>query len=91
MELGAEYECIKYRPVFAKNGLYYCIKVQKVGDTNKRTMIITDGCIFDKLEQFRLEFTRSKFSLKKIKINSLNNSVINVITIVGDLDSVILG
>jgi len=65
MELNAEYECVKYRPVFANWGIYYCIKVQKVGDTNKLTMIITDGCIFNKLEQFRLEFTRCKFSLKK--------------------------
>jgi len=49
MELNVEYECIKYRPVFAKWGLYI-IKVQKVGDINKKTMIITDGCIFDQLD-----------------------------------------
>jgi len=88
MELNTECECIKYRPLFAKSGVYYCIKVQKVGDTNKRTMIITNGCIFDKLELFRLELTRCKFSFKKIEIDSLNNSVIDVI---GDHDSVILG
>jgi len=68
MELNTEYECVKYRPVFAKWGLYYVIKVQKVGDINKKTMIITDGCIFDKLDKFRLEFTRAKFSLKKLKL-----------------------
>jgi len=62
MELYVEYECVKYRPVFAQLGIYYCIKVQKVSDANKRTMIITDGCIYDKLEKFRLEFTRCKFS-----------------------------
>jgi len=82
---------VKYRPVFASWGIYYCITVQKVGDTNKRTMIITDGCIFDKLEKFRLELTRCKFSLNKIEIDSLNNMLINVITITGDHDSVILG
>jgi len=84
---------VKYRLVFAKWGIYYCIKVQKVqkvGDTNKRTMIITDGNIYDKLEKFRLEFTRCKFSFKKIEIDSLNNTLINVITIIGDHDSVIL-
>jgi len=91
MELGVEYECIKYRPVFAQCGLYYCTKVQKAGNNNKKTMIITDGCIFDKLNQFRLEFTRCKFSFKKFEIDSLNNSVIQVITIIGDHDSVILG
>jgi len=91
MEKNVEYECVKYTPVFAKWGLYYCIKVQKVGDINKQTMIITDGCIFNKLEQFRLEFTRCKFSFKKIEIDSLNNSLIDVIIIVGDHDSVILG
>jgi len=91
MELNVEYECIKYRPVYARHGLYYVIKVQKVGDINKKTMVITDGCIFDKLDKFRLEFTRAKFSLKKIEIDSLNNSLINVITIIGDHDSVVLG
>jgi len=91
MEKNVEYECIKYRPVFAKSGLYYCIKVQKVCDTNKKIMIITDGCIFDKLDQFRLELTRRKFSFKKIEIDSLNNRVIDVIAIIGDHDSVILG
>jgi len=68
MELNTEYECVKYRPVFAKWGNYYVIKVQKVGDISKKTMIITDGCIFDKLDKFRPEFTRSKFSLKKLKL-----------------------
>jgi len=36
MELNVEYECLKYRPVFAKWGLYYVIKVQRVGDINKK-------------------------------------------------------
>jgi len=67
MELNTEYECLKYRPVFAQWGLYYIIKVQNVGDINKKTMVITDGCIFDKLDKFKLEFTRAKFSLKKLK------------------------
>jgi len=53
---------LKYRPVFVRHGLYFVIKVQKVGDINKKTMVITDGCIFDKLDKFRLEFTRAKFS-----------------------------
>jgi len=91
MELNVEYECVKYRPVFAKWGIYYVIKVKKVGDINKRTMIITDGCIFDKLDKFRLEFTRAKFSFKKIEIDSLNNTLSHVITIIGDHDSVVLG
>jgi len=92
MERNVEYECLKYRPIFARSGLYYCIQVKKVGDNdNKRTMIITDGCIFDKLEQFRTEFTRCKFSFKKIEVDALNNSVNDIIIIMGDHDSVILG
>jgi len=51
MELNVEYEYLKYRPVFDKWGLYYVIKVHKVGDINKNTMIVTDGCIFDKAEK----------------------------------------
>jgi len=65
MELKVEYECLEYRPVIAKWGIYYVIEVQRVGDINKRTMIITHGCISDKLNKFRLEFTKCKFSLKK--------------------------
>jgi len=90
MEIYVEYECVKYTPIFAKWGLYYVIKVRKVGESEQRTMIITDGCIFDKLDKFRLEFTRCKFSFMKIEAHSLNNNVTNVITIVGDHDSVIL-
>jgi len=91
MELNVEYECLKYRPVFARHGLYYVIKVQKVGDINKKTMVVTDGFIFDKIDKFILGFTKAKFSFKKIEIDSLNNTLINVITIVGDHDSVVLG
>jgi len=36
MELNTEYECVKYRPVFAKWGIYYVIKVKKVGDIDKK-------------------------------------------------------
>jgi len=92
MELNVEYECLKYRPVYAKWGLYYVIKVQKVGGINKKTMIITDGCIFDKLKKIKSSvLILVKFSFIKIEIDSLNNTLINVITIVGDHDSVVLG
>jgi len=37
-------------------------------------MVITVGCIFDKLDKFRLEYTRAKFSLTKIEIDSLTNT-----------------
>jgi len=66
IKLNVEYECLKYRPVYAKWGLYYVIKDQKVGDVNTKTMIITDGCIFDKLEQIKNSvLIPVKFSLKK--------------------------
>jgi len=91
MELNVEYECLKYRPVYAKWGLYYVIKVQKVGDINKKTKIITDGCIFHKLEKIKSSvLIPVKFSFKKIEIDSLNNTLIDVITIIGDHDSVVL-
>jgi len=53
-------------------------------------MIITDGCIFDKLEKFRLEFTRCKFSFRKMSVDSLNNTTHDIIVIDGDHDSVLL-
>jgi len=73
-------------------GFILCHKVQRVGDINKKTMIITDGSIFDKLEKIKNSvLIPVKFSFKKIEIDSLNNTLINVITIVGDHDSVVLG
>jgi len=90
MILNVEYVCLKYTPVYDRAGLYYVIDVFCLNDNDEKIMIITDGCIFDKLDKFRIEFTRAKFSLKKIEIDSLNNSLINVITIIGDHDSVVL-
>jgi len=55
-------------------------------------MITTDGCFFIKLEQIKSSvLIPVKFSFKKIEIDSLNNTLIDVITIVGDHDSVVLG
>jgi len=90
MEMDVEYECVKFRLLYASCGYYYTIKVRKVGETTNRTMIITDGCIFDKLEKFRLEFTRCKFSFRKMNVDSLNNTTHDIIVTDGDLDSVIL-
>jgi len=51
MELNTEYECVKYKPIYDRSGLYYILKVRKDGESNEKTMVITDGCIFDKLNE----------------------------------------
>jgi len=90
MILNVEYVCLKYTPVYDRAGLYYVIDVCCLLDNDEKSMIITDGCIFDKLNKFRLENTCVRFSFKKIAVHSLNNNIMNVITIIGDHDSVIL-
>jgi len=90
MEMYVVYECIKYTPIFARSGLYYVIRVRKVGESEEKTMVVTDGCIFNKINQLRIESSRSKFSFIKMEAHSINNNIITTLSIVGDHDSVIL-
>jgi len=53
-------------------------------------MVITDGCVFDKLEKFRLGSPASRISFKKASVDSINNTVNNIIVIIGDNDPVML-
>jgi len=54
-------------------------------------MVITDGCIFDKINQLKIESSRNKFSFIKMEAHSINNNnIISTLSIVGDHDSVIL-
>jgi len=54
-------------------------------------MVITDGCIYSKLEKFSL-FTAPgvKITFKKASVDSINNSYNNIIVIAGDNDAVML-
>jgi len=57
MEMDVEYECVKFRPLYGSCGYYYAIQVQTVGESDTRTIIIADGCLFVKLEKVRLELS----------------------------------
>jgi len=51
-------------------------------------MVITDGCIYDKLEKFRLgTVLGARFTFKKASVDSINNSFNNIIVIAGDNDA----
>jgi len=53
--------------------------------------VITDGCIYDKLEKIRLGNAPGvKFTFKKSSVDSINNSYNNIIVIAGDNDAVTL-
>jgi len=43
MQMYVEYECIKYTPIFAKHGLYYVIKVRKVGESDQKLWLLPMG------------------------------------------------
>jgi len=54
-------------------------------------MVITDGCIYSKLEKFRLGTAPGvKITFKKASVDSINNSYNNIIVIAGDNDAVML-
>jgi len=61
MEMNTEYQCIMYRPLYGSCG-YYVIEVNKISTDVNYIMVITDGCIFDKLERFRLGGQATRFS-----------------------------
>jgi len=42
MEMYVEYECIKYTPIFARSGLYYVIRVRKVGVVKRLWLLQMD-------------------------------------------------
>jgi len=54
-------------------------------------MVITDGCIYNKLEKFRLGTAPGvRFTFKKASVDSINNSYNNITVIAGDNDAVML-
>jgi len=90
MEMNTDYQCIMYRPLYGSCGYYYVIEVKKVSNNVNYIMVITDGCIYDKLEKFRLGTASGiKFTFKKASVDSINNSFNNIV-IAGDNDAVIL-
>jgi len=54
MEMNTNYQCLMYRPLYDSCGYYYVIEVKKVSTNTNYIMVITDGCIYDKLEKIRL-------------------------------------
>jgi len=90
MGMGVLYECRSYRPLYASGGYYYITQVVQVNTNTSYIMELTDGCIYNKLEKFRLGAPASKFSFKKTSVDSVNNSTNIIIVIVGDNDVVTL-
>jgi len=91
MEMNTDYQCIMYRSLYGSCGYYYVIEVKKISTNVNYIMVITDGCIYDKLEKFRLGTAPGvKFTFKKSSVDSINNSFNNIIVIAGDNDAVIL-
>jgi len=91
MEMNTDYQCIMYRPLYGSCGYYYVIEVKKFSNNVNYIMVITDGCIYDKLEKFRLgTVSAGRFTFKKASVDSINNSFNNIIVIAGDNDAVVL-
>jgi len=91
MEMNTDYLCIMYRPLYGSCGYYYVIEVKKISNNVNYIMVITDGCIYDKLEKCRLGTAPAgRFTFKKSSVDSIINSFNNIIVIAGDNDAVVL-
>jgi len=87
MGMDVIYEC---RPLYASDGYYYIAQMVQFNTNTSYVMVLTDGCIYNKLEKFRLGASATKFSFKKTSVDSVNNSTNIIIVIVGDNDTVTL-
>jgi len=54
MGMVVVYECRLYRPLYASGGYYYITHMVQVNTNTSYIMVLTDGCIYNKLEKFRL-------------------------------------
>jgi len=90
MGMDVIYECRSYRPLYASDGYYYITQIFQVNTNTSYIMVLTDGCIYNKLENFRLGAPATKFSFKKTNVDSVNNSTKIIIVIIGDNDTVTL-
>jgi len=91
MEMNTDYQCLMYPPLYGSCGYYYVIEVKKISNNTNYIMVITDGCIYDKLEKIRLGAAPGvKFTFKKSSVDSIKNSYNNIIVIAGDNDAVTL-
>jgi len=90
MGMDIIYECKSYRPLYASGGYYYIVQITQVTTNTNYTMVLTDGCIYNKLEKFRLGAPASKFSFQKTSVDSVNNSTNIIIVHIGDNDTVTL-
>jgi len=67
MEMNVDYQCLMYRPLYGSCGYYYVIEVKKISTNVNYITVITDGCIYDKLEKIRLGNTPGvKFTFKNL-------------------------
>jgi len=74
MEMNTDYQCIMYRPLYGSCEYYNVIEVKKISTIVNFIMVIIDGCIYDKLEKFRLGSAPGvKFTFKKSSVDSINN------------------
>jgi len=67
MEMNTDYQCLVYRPLYGSCGYYYVIEVKKISTNINYIMVITDVCIYEKLEKFRLgNAPGAKFTLRNL-------------------------
>jgi len=88
MGMDVIYQCRSYRPLYASGGYYYITQKVQVNNNTSYIKVLTDGCIYNKLEKFRLGAPASKFSFKKTSVDYVINSTNIIIVIIGDNDTV---
>jgi hypothetical protein len=81
MDRDIGYECKSYQYLHNNCGYYYHTTVRKFGDSNDKTMIVTNGIIFDYLQEVRERnsFTRFTFKKKNLMLSETNNEDVIII------------
>ena len=83
MENNFLYTCKKYIYLYGNCGYYYVMLVVKEAETAGRLMRVTDGHLFDHLENMRKNNITSQFSFKKLNMTIAPGISVDPIIIIG--------
>ena len=79
--INAVYTCTAYRYVPSSCGYHYIIQVSKKNTPGKKVMNVTEGVIFDQLEELRSTNSNGKFTFVKKSIPMADTSASNQVVL----------
>ena len=90
MDSDIIYECKSYQYLHGSCGYYFHMSVRKTGDSNDKSMVVTQGILFDYLIAVREGNWRTRFTLKKKNLILNETSSEDVIFILEHNNRIIL-